>query len=590
MDDLDEEARIAQEEYFKLVSSGEIKPAAQVHNLKAKKTGNFKEAKPISKRPVDEIIYEDEYEYEAPKCPIEGVTEKCLGYFVHGDSCEPYSVDGIDDMASDVFDDDFSTLKKDFGANPKKYAKFVPKTTGTQIPVPPVSREPLKKEVSFSGIKEKNVLIPPSKPNQYIEEDIIKKLEVMNADDVMSGKLNDNARFAVDPVAVNFEMQMINAIKPRMEKNFLDMLENLGSIKLKAEMGNKLYLLAVERKIEALGCYLTYFPNEKGLKKYQFHAGTDIHNDATWPLTPLLELVNKNKHKETIPAEDIRSIENCLLFTYLLFIERGYYFNLRFTLAEFLLKLLRLYFISPVVHRDNEIVYSFLESMLAKYVLPNATLGKLNMSKSLQVKGIEALPDFFTQLINSFEDCSIGETLFTKYILVFCYMNVDAQIRTYSINQIWDINNSVVRQIVLKEKSFPEFKMWIDEQLLKNEGVIAEDKCPLEYAKLLTNYAVAIGKQIITQGRCGMLYDVAKNEIRQFFERHQDGRQKGLGAKIVPEWMILVKTKTSGFSWNPNEPWVLGSVSEDNIMQVWEMLDNIYTDEDVGAPAESLEA
>ena len=32
--------------------------------------------------------------------------------------------------------------------------------------------------------------------------------------------------------------------------------------------------------------------------------------------------------------------------------------------------------------------------------------------------------------------------------------------------------------------------------------------------------------------------------------------------------------KISDFSWNPNEPWVICSVSEDNIMQVWQMVSN----------------
>lgn len=30
--------------------------------------------------------------------------------------------------------------------------------------------------------------------------------------------------------------------------------------------------------------------------------------------------------------------------------------------------------------------------------------------------------------------------------------------------------------------------------------------------------------------------------------------------------------KISDFSWNPSEPWVICSVSEDNIMQVWQMV------------------
>nr|CAD7433113.1 unnamed protein product [Timema monikensis] len=48
--------------------------------------------------------------------------------------------------------------------------------------------------------------------------------------------------------------------------------------------------------------------------------------------------------------------------------------------------------------------------------------------------------------------------------------------------------------------------------------------------------------------------------------------------------------KISDFSWNPNEPWVICSVSEDNIMQVWQMAENIYNDEEPETPASELEA
>jgi len=44
--------------------------------------------------------------------------------------------------------------------------------------------------------------------------------------------------------------------------------------------------------------------------------------------------------------------------------------------------------------------------------------------------------------------------------------------------------------------------------------------------------------------------------------------------------------KISDFSWNPNEPWVICSVSEDNIMQIWQMAENIYN-EDAEAGAEA---
>eukprot|EP01118_Nematostelium_gracile_P018389 TRINITY_DN8153_c0_g1_i1.p1 TRINITY_DN8153_c0_g1~~TRINITY_DN8153_c0_g1_i1.p1 ORF type:complete len:426 (+),score=104.75 TRINITY_DN8153_c0_g1_i1:131-1279(+) len=37
--------------------------------------------------------------------------------------------------------------------------------------------------------------------------------------------------------------------------------------------------------------------------------------------------------------------------------------------------------------------------------------------------------------------------------------------------------------------------------------------------------------------------------------------------------------KISDFSWNPTEPWVIASVAEDNIIQIWQMAENIYNDE-----------
>ncbi|PIN19154.1 Nucleosome remodeling factor, subunit CAF1/NURF55/MSI1 [Handroanthus impetiginosus] len=40
------------------------------------------------------------------------------------------------------------------------------------------------------------------------------------------------------------------------------------------------------------------------------------------------------------------------------------------------------------------------------------------------------------------------------------------------------------------------------------------------------------------------------------------------------------KAKISDFSWNKNEPWVISSVAEDNTLQIWQMAESIYRDED----------
>lgn len=35
----------------------------------------------------------------------------------------------------------------------------------------------------------------------------------------------------------------------------------------------------------------------------------------------------------------------------------------------------------------------------------------------------------------------------------------------------------------------------------------------------------------------------------------------------------------SEFSWNPNVPWLVSSVAEDNILQAWQVAESIYGDE-----------
>ena len=38
--------------------------------------------------------------------------------------------------------------------------------------------------------------------------------------------------------------------------------------------------------------------------------------------------------------------------------------------------------------------------------------------------------------------------------------------------------------------------------------------------------------------------------------------------------------RISEFSWNGNDDWVVASVSENNVVQVWQMAENIYCDND----------
>lgn len=48
-------------------------------------------------------------------------------------------------------------------------------------------------------------------------------------------------------------------------------------------------------------------------------------------------------------------------------------------------------------------------------------------------------------------------------------------------------------------------------------------------------------------------------------------------------------SKLSDLSWNPNEPWVLASTAEDNIVQVWQMANTIYSTDDASVASAQVE-
>ncbi len=50
-----------------------------------------------------------------------------------------------------------------------------------------------------------------------------------------------------------------------------------------------------------------------------------------------------------------------------------------------------------------------------------------------------------------------------------------------------------------------------------------------------------------------------------------------------PELMFLHgghTDKVADFSWNGNDDWVIASVADDNVLQVWQVAENLRTDED----------
>jgi histone-binding protein RBBP4 len=66
------------------------------------------------------------------------------------------------------------------------------------------------------------------------------------------------------------------------------------------------------------------------------------------------------------------------------------------------------------------------------------------------------------------------------------------------------------------------------------------------------------------------IWDLSRIGMEQSPEDAEDG---------PPELLFLHgghTNKVSDFSWNVNDPWTIASVAEDNILQVWNMAEEIY--------------
>jgi len=76
------------------------------------------------------------------------------------------------------------------------------------------------------------------------------------------------------------------------------------------------------------------------------------------------------------------------------------------------------------------------------------------------------------------------------------------------------------------------------------------------------------------------IWDVSKIGEEQEAEDAEDG---------PPELLFIHgghTDKIADFSWNPNDDWVIASVADDNVLQIWQMAENIYSDEAEDAEAQ----
>merc|ERR1712238_120431 len=92
-------------------------------------------------------------------------------------------------------------------------------------------------------------------------------------------------------------------------------------------------------------------------------------------------------------------------------------------------------------------------------------------------------------------------------------------------------------------------------------GIAFNPKLEMTFATASSDHTVAI-------------WDLSRTGKEQSAEDAEDG----------PPELLFVHgghtAKVSDFSWNAQHPWLVASVSEDNVLQVWQMAEELYLEDD----------
>uniref|UniRef100_A0A914WMD1 RPAP1/MINIYO-like TPR repeats domain-containing protein n=1 Tax=Plectus sambesii TaxID=2011161 RepID=A0A914WMD1_9BILA len=165
----------------------------------------------------------------------------------------------------------------------------------------------------------------------------------------------------------------------------------------------------------------------------------------------------------------------------------------------------------------EETIHQCLAVFLDDYIIVQAQQGRLQFPLEVPIAGLDALLPFYEDLVRRFEEWSYGDLLYSKTLLIPCYLNINLASATFLRMTLWSQeNSSIVRQILLREhdlklaRSAPEEMKFQEEQNYEN------------YSKLLVLYAAAIMNETVVRERNPLMFKIAAEAVGQFVDRHKN--------------------------------------------------------------------
>ncbi|CAI4227135.1 unnamed protein product [Auanema sp. JU1783] len=465
-------------------------------------------------------------------------------YASNEDYIKSLSVDKIMELRKDIQERidpkmiDFlkSRYKKKVDAPKPKVSKFKQKrleettndcsTASESKELPQRSRKLDEPSTSSCEIKEQNVEKLESKPSTSkdapVVEDIIKQLEVLDefADRKDGEKYN---RLATDAIQIDFATKCLRTMLPRQQQNALKLFDNMKTAPNDYKP-NKLIDHARGKIDEIKQLYLEEVKIE-GKNQVQFARGLNPLLDSCWPLRPIrsvLDALDKRESNE-LTDDDLEIVQLSLLCTILLFLERPTAFYSFADPNEMYVRLAETFLLGSRLLEDD-ICIECIGILFDSYIFTSAVDGRLCLRMDGRVAELDAFMPFYEDFLKNFESFSMGDRLFTEFILAGSYLNSARSDSLECRFAIWSPKMNIARQITASVEGSEKIMDAIT-SLRGTQWEVFESQHYVTYCSLLGAYTTSLRDKKVTRERNPLMFKIASEELGEFVKRHSKNDQ-----------------------------------------------------------------
>ncbi|VDK81302.1 unnamed protein product, partial [Onchocerca ochengi] len=282
--------------------------------------------------------------------------------------------------------------------------------------------------------------------------DLEKNSSVFHEDSKIKKLDSSYMRLAADAAQLDMATKCMRTIVPRQQQNIIRLFDNLKTPPKDYAGGDDLLENARANLNAIKGLYLEQRKEKDGNLSIHFAEGIDPFGKTAWMLSPIRKVLDVMQKDGKSTLQDIVVVRLSLFWTLLIMVERPTLYYAFATPGEIFVHLAEIFIMGPEIFKD-ECISQCLSRFLHDYLEPKARDGLLRLVLKEPIAGLDSFESFYEDLLQHFEEFSMGDENFTLFILLGAYANHRSLDSLLMKCAIWTPNRNIVRQMVVKKDS-----------------------------------------------------------------------------------------------------------------------------------------